>query len=251
MGNYRKALQRAEREHQKNILEAPMTDDMTDESFRITPSESSYAELVPKRISFLKTKLLRGYRADSIKTIMFTGTSHKCGTTTTAVSLGTMLAKEAGYKVLLVDANIRNPGLHSVFNTELNGGICELIGGNGDNKYEFKRVGPAELYFVPCGIVSPGSKRHFESPRFESFLKLAREKFDFVILDAAPIGNYPDPQTICSKVDGVVMVITAGKTRRQVAQRVKKEVEDSGGTILGVVINRRKYYIPEWIYKRL
>jgi capsular exopolysaccharide synthesis family protein len=224
---------------------------MTEESFRMTNSESSYAELVPKRISFLKTKLLRGYRADSVKTIMFTGTSHKCGTTTTAVSLGTMLAKEAGYKVLLVDTNIRNPGLHSVFKTELNGGICELISGIGDNTFEFKRVGPAELYFVPCGIISPGSKRHFDSPRFESFLKLAREKFDYVLLDAAPIGNYPDPQTICSKVDGVVMVITSGKTRRQVAQRVKKEVEDSGGKILGVVINRRKYNIPEWIYKRL
>jgi Mrp family chromosome partitioning ATPase len=72
-----------------------------------------------------------------------------------------------------------------------------------------------------------------------------------VLLDAAPIGNYPDPQIICPKVDGVIMVITAGKTRRQVAQRVKKEIEDAGGRILGVVINRRKYYIPAWIYKRL
>ena len=247
MGKYLTALQKTEREHQKRIAEAPLPD----ESFQMTHSEASYAELVPKRIGFLKTKLLHGYRADSIKTIMFTGTSHKCGTTTTAVSLGTMLAKEAGYKVLLVDANIRNPGLHSVFNTELNGGICELIGTNGDNTFDFKRVGPAELYFMPCGIVSAGSKRHFDSPKFESFLKLAREKFDFVILDTAPVGNYSDPQTICSKVDGVVMVITSGKTRRQVAQRVKKEVEDAGGTILGVVINRRKYYIPEWIYKRL
>jgi capsular exopolysaccharide synthesis family protein len=247
MGKVLDALQRAEREHQKKILGAPLTD----ESFGITHSESSYAGLVPKRISFLKTKLLRTYRADSIKTIMFTGTSHKCGTTTTAISLGTMLAKEAGYKVLLVDTNIRNPGLHSVFDMEPTAGICELIGGNGSNAFEFKRVGPARLYFVPCGIVSADSNRKFDSPRFESFLKLAREKFDFVILDAAPIGKYPEPQTICSKVDGVVMVITSGKTRRQVAKRVKNEVEDAGGTVLGVVINRRKYYIPEWIYKRL
>jgi capsular exopolysaccharide synthesis family protein len=199
----------------------------------------------------LKTKLLRGYQADRVKTIMFTGTSRKCGTTTTAVSLGTMLAQEAGYKVLLVDTNLSNPGLHSIFKTQLNGGICELIGGNGDNTFEFKRVGPAELYMVTCGIIPSDPKRHFESPRFESFLKLVREKFDFVILDTAPIGNAPDSQTICSKVDGVVMVITSGKTRRQVAQRVKKEVEDAGGTMLGVVINRRKYYIPNWIYKRL
>jgi protein-tyrosine kinase len=248
MGSYKKAIERAELEHQKTILEAPLPDG----SFEVTQSESSYAELVPQRMSFLKSKLFRRYDPDSIGTIMFTGISHKCGTTTTAVSLGTMLAKEAGYKVLLVDANIRTPGLHSVFNSKPSAGICDIIADqNSSSKFDFKRVGPAELYFVPCGNVSVASKRHFEAPRFVSFLKLAREKFDFVIIDTAPIASYPDPQILCSKVDGVIMVITSGKTRRQVAQRVKKEIEDASGRILGVVINRRKYYIPEWIYKRL
>ena len=225
---------------------------MPDERFRMAPSDSSYAELLPQRMSFLKSKLLRRYQSDNINTIMFTGASDKCGTSTTAVSLGTMLAKEAGYRVLLVDANIRNPSLHSVFNTQPYGGICDIIADNNcSNVFDFKRVGPAELYFVPCGNTTLASKRHFDEPRFASFLKLAREKFDFVIMDTAPIGNYPDPQIICSKVDGVIMVITSGKTRRQVAQRVKKDIEDAGGNILGVVLNRRKFYIPEWIYKRL
>ncbi len=248
MGKLLSALQKAEREHQKNKIEAPLPD----ESFRLTQSESSYAELIPKRMSFLKSKLLQRYQSDKINTIMFTGASDKCGTSTTAVSLGTMLAKDAGYKVLLLDANIRNPKLHSVFNTKPHGGICDIIADkNCKNVYDFKRVGPAELYFVPCGNISLASKRHFDTPRFVSFLKLAREKFDFVIMDTAPIGDYPDPQIICPKVDGVIMVINSGKTRRQVAQRVKKDIEDAGGNILGVVINRRKYYIPEWIYKRL
>jgi protein-tyrosine kinase len=246
MGKFLSALQVAENKHQKKLLEEPQPV----ESFRITQSSSSYKELVPKRIRFMKTKLLHRYRSDSIKTIMLTGTSHKCGTTTTAVSLGTLLAKEAGYRVLLVDTNIRNPGLHSVFNTEPYGGICEFIGQDRSKTFEFKRVGPAELYFLPCGIVTAESRRNFDSSRFESFLKYAREKFDFVIMDTAPIGNYSDPQAICPKVDGVIMVITSGKTRRQVAQRVKKEIEDADGRILGVVINKRKYYIPDWIYKR-
>jgi Mrp family chromosome partitioning ATPase len=52
-------------------------------------------------------------------------------------------------------------------------------------------------------------------------------------------------------VDGVILVITYDKTRRQVAVRAKKDLEDAGANILGVVINRRKYYIPDWIYRRL
>ena len=52
-------------------------------------------------------------------------------------------------------------------------------------------------------------------------------------------------------MDGVVIVIEAGKTREQVAVRAKKELEEAGGKVLGVVLNKRKFYIPEWIYKRL
>ena len=62
---------------------------------------------------------------------------------------------------------------------------------------------------------------------------------------------FPDSAAICSRVDGVIIVITYGKTRRQVGLRVKKELEDAGANVLGVIINRRKYYIPDWIYRRL
>ena len=78
-----------------------------------------------------------------------------------------------------------------------------------------------------------------------------RHSFDYVIFDSAPIVGYPETQTLCSKVDGVIMVITYNKTRSHAAIRTKKELEDAGANILGVVINRRKYYIPDWIYRRL
>jgi Mrp family chromosome partitioning ATPase len=56
---------------------------------------------------------------------------------------------------------------------------------------------------------------------------------------------------ICAKVDGVIMVVESGKTREQVAVRAKKELEEAGGKVLGVVLNKRKFHIPEWIYRRL
>ena len=57
--------------------------------------------------------------------------------------------------------------------------------------------------------------------------------------------------TLFAKVDGVVLVLESGKTRQQVSLEAKKQLEEAGGTILGVVLNKRKYYIPDWIYRRL
>ena len=76
-------------------------------------------------------------------------------------------------------------------------------------------------------------------------------EFDYILLDSAPLPNFAEARVLCKRVDGVVLVIESGKIRRQVALRAKKELEDAGAHILGVVLNKRKYHIPEWLYKRL
>jgi Mrp family chromosome partitioning ATPase len=52
-------------------------------------------------------------------------------------------------------------------------------------------------------------------------------------------------------VDGVILIVGSGKTRRQVALKAKKELEDAGARILGIVLNRRKYHVPAWVYRHL
>jgi len=153
--------------------------------------------------------------------------------------------------VLLVDANLRTPGLHRFFKTKSFKGMSELLDVRGEKNFGFRKIGDNELYLFPCGIKRTKSDGYFESARFDQFLDNVRNTFDFVIFDSAPVQGFPDTQTLCSMVDGVILVITYDKTRRQVALRAKKELEDAGAHILGVVINRRKYYIPDWIYKRL
>ena len=113
------------------------------------------------------------------------------------------------------------------------------------------RVGPGNLYVLPCGRHRSTPAPLFESSQFDAFLKSARDQFEYVIMDAPPVPRFSESRIICAKVDGVVLVVGSGKTRRQVALRAKKEIEDAGGKVLGLVLNRRKHYLPEWIYKRL
>ena len=71
--------------------------------------------------------------------------------------------------------------------------------------------------------------------------------YDHVVLDAPPFLGIPECRVLCAKVNGVVLVIESGRTRRQVALSAKKQLEGAGGKLLGVVLNKRKYYIPEYI----
>ncbi len=87
--------------------------------------------------------------------------------------------------------------------------------------------------------------------QFNHFLEKMQEEFDHIILDAPPVPSFSECRTLCSRVDGVVLVLNSERTRRQVARRSKEQLEEAGGRLLGVVLNKKKYYIPDWIYRRL
>jgi len=112
-------------------------------------------------------------------------------------------------------------------------------------------VGSGNLHVLTCGRKYSGPESLFHSNRFNDFIEAVKEKFDCIIFDAPPVNGSAEAKVLASKVDGVILVIESGKTRRQVAIRARKELEAAGGMFLGVILNKKKYYIPNWIYKRL
>jgi Mrp family chromosome partitioning ATPase len=74
---------------------------------------------------------------------------------------------------------------------------------------------------------------------------------DWVMFDAPHINSYDDSIALAARVDGVIMVVEAEKTRWEVAEHAKQRVENSNGKILGVILNKRQSHIPDWLYKRL
>jgi protein-tyrosine kinase len=197
------------------------------------------------------TRMHTNYPEDSIKSILFAGASHGGGATTTAVNFAKTLVKNAEVKVLLIDANLRTPQLHNLFNITSGRGLSDILMDNDKKAFEVLKFGPSYLFILAGGGDYRGAVSLFESKRFDEFLIEMRKSFDYVILDGAPLPNSAETRVLCDKVDGVVMVIESGKLRRQVAMRAKQELEDAGARILGVVLNKRKYHIPDWIYRRL
>ncbi len=248
MGRTHEALERAEKEYQEHILKTALDPDKTAVTLlhRRTPKEGD-----TEHFEELKMNLLTRFADRSIKSILFTGTALGDGTSTSAVNVARLLARDNQYNVLLVDANLRRPCLHHIFKVDHSPGLVGLLTAGGEASTPIMKVGPERLYLVTCGGNHSGPAGLFESNRFSEVMKTMCERFDYVILDGPPVGSFSESRVLSARVDGVVLVVGAGKTRRQVALRAKKELEEAGGKMLGVVLNRRKFHIPEWIYKRL
>jgi Mrp family chromosome partitioning ATPase len=88
-------------------------------------------------------------------------------------------------------------------------------------------------------------------PKFEDIVKELREKFSLVLFDSPPLAESSDALIIVPVADGVIMVIEAEKTRWQVAESARERMAMQGANILGVILNRRRFHIPRFIYRLL
>ena len=248
MGKTYEALERAEKEYGHRAPEA------APKPAAETPPPISLQETTHEKMDCyeaLKINILSRHPGQAIKTILFSGTTHGVGASTTAINFATTLARNCRLKVLLIEANLRTPGLHTTFRIPPEGGLADIVSNGNQPAFYIKKVEPGNLSVVTAGSRLTGAVTLFESGRFNRFLSAVRAAFDYIILDGPPVPSFSEARVICAKVDGVVLVVEAGKTREQVAVRARKELEEAGGKVLGMVLNRRKYYIPDWIYKRL
>ncbi len=261
MGKTYEALERAENEHRENIpatifeprgtIVTKGLRQISNKNMEVKESRKISVKVPTNRLQEVKTRLITRFPEGSIKTIMITGVTQGIGSSATAANFAITLARDCKLDVLLVDANLRSPSLHEVFNIKHNQGLTQLLMKEEEETSLFKKVGHGNLYVIPCGENSSGPRNLFESNRFPRALKNMREKFNYVIFDAPPVNGCFDSIMIGRKVDGVILVLESGCTRRQVAIKAKQELEEAGAKVLGVILNRQKHYIPEWIYKRL
>lgn len=198
----------------------------------------------------LKVSLFNQYPDLRHKVIMVASSVENEGCTTTAVNLAKALVSDDNVKVLLIDANLRSPSLHRIFGLNDENGLSEMLRGGNDIEGAVKKTGIENLFVVTSGeSARPEGITNFRLiyPLLDRF----KSQFDFVILDAPPVISDPDSISLSSKVDGVIFVMRAAKTRWEVAQEAIEQLRTGGTKVLGGVLNKRKYYIPEAIYRRL
>lgn len=206
----------------------------------------------------LTTNFLRCYEKSDIKTILITGTTSGVGVSTTATNFAEVLSRYSQLKVLLV-SNFREsppPNIVEIDSYEVDSDLgAQELSTTSFRSADFPEIRLIQRQRNLKLLRNYGpfvdAMRFAQSDLISKILWTARSQNDYVVFDGAPILKYPEYLLISARVDGVILVIEAGKTKQQIAQATIKKIEQSGGKLLGIVLNRRKHYIPEWIYRHL
>jgi protein-tyrosine kinase len=198
----------------------------------------------------IKHNILRNASGKTIQTLLFLSPTEGEGNSTILINFAITLTIE-GEKVLLVDANLKKPSFHHLFDLEKENGFAELALEKVTLKDIIKGTDFNNLFVVTSGTVPSNPTSVFESKSLGLHIEEMKTQADWVIFDAPHINSYDDSINLAAKVDGVVMVVEAEKTHWEVAEHAKQRVENSNGKILGVILNKRQYHIPGWLYKTL
>lgn len=196
-------------------------------------------------------KILQASKNPKIKSIMISSCNKGEGTSTVAVNLARIFAKKAGGKTLLIDANLHNVTLDSVFNVEKEPGLTDFIHESVDLQAAIKETRVENLHLLPAGSSVSDPKEIFNSEAISHCIEKLKGIYQFIILDSAPIIPYADSLFLASKVDIVLLAIEADRTRLEVAQEAIKKLSKMGIDVFGTILNKKKFNIPTLIYKRL
>jgi len=186
-----------------------------------------------------------------VKAILITSSVRGEGSSSVCAQFARALTQGGQENVLLVDANLRNPVLHDIFGLERKGGLVELLAGTASGTEVIKQTDSRGLFVVTSGQPAEEPSRLLSSPHLKEALTTWNRDYSYVLLDSCPVLNYVDAVILSRLMDGVVLVVQAGKTRWEVVRRAQSTLSDSKATVLGVVLNRRQYVIPKRIYRRL
>lgn len=173
-----------------------------------------------------------------VRTLLITSACPGEGKTFVAANIAVSLAQN-GSRVILVDADLRRPSLHYVFDLPLGPGFTNLVVNPETSMDDLLQATSVEnLRVLTCGIVPPNPAELLGSPRAAEVMDLLAQHADIVIYDSPPAATVTDAVVIAPHVDTVLQVVRAGSTRIDLVRRCKAILERGGAHILGPVLNQ-------------
>jgi capsular exopolysaccharide synthesis family protein len=198
----------------------------------------------------LRTSVLLSKAGRAPKTLLVTSSLPGEGKTTTAINMAISLAQTAA-KVLIVDADMRRPRMHSIFHLLNKDGLSTILS-NELSEAEILNMVQQEkdtgLYVLPCGPMPPNPAELLGSDQMRRLLTYLESTFTHVIIDSPPVASFTDGVLLGCQVDGVLLVVHAGKSSQEIARRGRQVLTDVGAKIIGVVLNKATLRPHDYYY---
>ncbi|MCG8352119.1 MAG: CpsD/CapB family tyrosine-protein kinase [Chloroflexales bacterium] len=174
-----------------------------------------------------------------INTLLVTSTSPDEGKSTTLANLAVTIA-QAEQRVILVDCDLRRPSLHTLFGVPNEQGLTSVILNQGDGELPLHATSVPGLNLLTSGPLPPRPADLLGSRRMEVLIERLRSEADMVLFDTPPVIAVTDAAVLATRLDGVLLVLQAGKTRRDRAREARRQLEKVKANIIGVVLNNAR-----------
>jgi len=183
----------------------------------------------------LRSRLYHLREQQPLSKLLVTSALPKEGKSFTAANLAQVIVRQHGRRVLLIDADLRNPQLHNMLGADPGPGVCEYLRGEADEYSIMQRGSMENLFFIPAGRVGSDASELLSNGRMKSLFSRLEPLFDWIILDSAPAVPVSDAAILSKDCDGILLVVRSNSTPMDAAKRARAEF--SGRHIVGVVLN--------------
>ena len=185
------------------------------------------------------------------KVIQFIGSRAGEGVSTIVREYAWLMTARLGKTVLIVDEEQDHGGQRNYFHIANNSGQDKRFQEQGAVDPAATRIGESGLYVSCSSLRHSATARIYNPCAIKDFIENSKMRFDIALVDSPPPTTGHDAVVVTRGVDGVILVVEAERTRWPVVENAKNMILGNGGTILGMIFNKRRNYIPEFIYTRL
>jgi capsular exopolysaccharide synthesis family protein len=188
---------------------------------------------------------------DGPRVVMFAGVDSGNGCSHVCAQAAESLANNVRGSVCLVDGNLRTPTLPEYFGVTNHHGLTDSLRSSGAIREFAKKLLPENLWLLSCGSLAGDSSTLINSSLMKARISELRQEFDYVLIDSPPLNTYSDGVVLGQLSDGLVLVLEANATRREAALKITDGLRSAKIKILGAVLNKRTFPIPDYWYHKL
>jgi len=217
----------------------------------VSQPRSAYCE----QFRSLRTRILQSGERLQTRAIVVTSAGIAEGKTLTALNLAWLLAQTEGIRALIIDSDLRQPCATDYLGIDAPVGLSEVLGGQLKLEDAIVRLEPAGLFLLPGGKLREDVAELLSGPSYARLLTDVRRMFDYIIIDAPPLGIFTDANVLMNRADGALLVVRAGKTRYNVLDKLLEQIPKE--RMMGVILNRAEeqpdstsYYYQHRYYNR-
>jgi succinoglycan biosynthesis transport protein ExoP len=185
------------------------------------------------------------------KVVMFAGVDPGNGCSRICAQTSEVLSANITGTVCVVDANLRTPSLPEYFGVTNHHGLTDSLLQDGPVRSFTKQVRRENLWLLSCGTLAADSPNLLRTEKLKARAEELRQQFDFILLDVPALNQYADAAAVAKLCDGIILVLEANSTRREAARKITESLQATNTPILGVVLNKRTFPVPERLYRSL